>query len=98
MARLPEETVSALARDLAAVLDAHVPGWTTSQPHDPGITILEVMAYVIDVLAYRQMSGRPRSSAQRRSSGGFTRSSRDVMPERPSVSDISKADCSRRLT
>lgn len=63
MARLPEETVSALARDLAAVLDAHVPGWTTSQPRDPGITILEVMAYVIDVLAYRQMSGPAKQRA-----------------------------------
>ena len=61
MPRLSDETVSALAHDLAGVLHAHVPGWTSGDPHDPGLTILEVMAFLADTLAYRE-----RSDAERR--------------------------------
>jgi len=63
MPRLPEESVAAFARELAALLDAHAPGWTNHEPHDPGLTILDVMAFLADMLAYRQGSDAERQRA-----------------------------------
>lgn len=56
MPKLPDETVESLARELAAVLDRNAPGWTSDHTHDPGITILELMAFLADVLIYRETS------------------------------------------
>jgi hypothetical protein len=56
MPQLPDETVITLARDISSVLDALVPGWTPQRQHDPGITLLQVMAFLGDVVVYRQSS------------------------------------------
>ena len=69
MPRLPDETVTLLARDLGAVLDAHVPGWTSHQTHDPGLTLLELIAYLADVLVYRE----PSADMARRATEGIAR-------------------------
>ena len=43
---------SVLARDVAHV----APDWTAHNTHDPGITVLELLAYVLTELQYRTNS------------------------------------------
>jgi hypothetical protein len=39
-----------LTQALARTMAAHAPGWTDRNDHDPGITMLEIMAYLADGL------------------------------------------------
>jgi hypothetical protein len=43
----------ALADALNRAMASHAPGWTSRNDADPGITILEVMAYLAEGLVYR---------------------------------------------
>jgi hypothetical protein len=43
---------SALRKELAA----RVPGWTDHNAHDPGVTLLELVAYALETTAYRTPS------------------------------------------
>ena len=42
-----------LARDLQRALTRVVPDWTDAGPHDPGISVLELLAFVLDELQSR---------------------------------------------
>jgi hypothetical protein len=42
----------ALARALNRTMAAHAPGWSDRNDHDPGVTILEVLAYLSENLPY----------------------------------------------
>ena len=42
-----------LARDLQRALTRVAPDWTDAGPHDPGITVLELLAFVLDELQSR---------------------------------------------
>ena len=53
MDRLNENDQRALARELVATVQRFTPEWTL-QPSDPGITILELLAWVSDMLDFRQ--------------------------------------------
>src|SRR5215218_5633826 len=50
---LKEEQWSILARDLQRALATVAPDWTDTNIHDPGITILQVLCYVITDLQFR---------------------------------------------
>ena len=50
---LTDKQWTGLARDFQRALTRVVPGWTDAGPHDPGITVLELMAYVLDELQSR---------------------------------------------
>ena len=54
----------ALAAALNQTLASHAPGWTNHNEADPGVTILEVMAWLAEGLVYR---GRIEAVHQRRS-------------------------------
>ena len=50
---LSDDDWSALARALRCAAARHAPGWTGANTHDPGITILELLAYALEDLAVR---------------------------------------------
>jgi len=50
---LSDDDWSALARALRCAAARHAPGWTGANTHDPGITILELLAYALEDLAFR---------------------------------------------
>lgn len=53
---LTEEQWMALARDLRRTLDRIAPDWTDSNTHDPGVTMLEALAFAITDLHHRRHS------------------------------------------
>jgi phage tail-like protein len=50
---------SALARDLAALVRRYDPAWTASNDSDPGVTLLEVGAWLADWLGAGSTAPRP---------------------------------------
>jgi hypothetical protein len=48
-----DKALQALASDFAARLRADAPDWTDRQEHDPGVTLLEVFAFLTEQLAFR---------------------------------------------
>ncbi len=54
MPSLTEDELRDLSHAIALVLDARAPGWTARPSSDPGITLLQVMAYAAEAIAYRQ--------------------------------------------
>jgi hypothetical protein len=53
MTPLNDEALQALASDFAARLRADAPDWTDRVEHDPGVTLLEVFAFLTEQLAFR---------------------------------------------
>lgn len=53
---LTEEQWMILARDLRRTLGRMAPDWTDSSTHDPGVTVLEALAYTITDLHHRRHS------------------------------------------
>ncbi len=51
---LTEAQWTALARDLQAALSRVAPEWTDTNTHDPGVTVLELLAYALGDLQYRR--------------------------------------------
>ena len=51
---MTEQHWTALARHLRDILPRAAPDWTTSNSHDPGITVLEVLNYALTDLQSRQ--------------------------------------------
>ena len=50
---LSDDEWSALARGLRRAAARVAPGWTDANAHDPGVTVLELLAYALEDLAYR---------------------------------------------
>ena len=50
-----------LARDLQRALTRVAPDWTDTGPHDPGITVLELLAFVLDELQSRSNALDPQA-------------------------------------
>lgn len=50
---LTDKQWTGLARDLQRALKRVAPDWTDAGPHDPGITVLELLAFVLDELQSR---------------------------------------------
>ncbi len=48
---MEDAALAALATDLRRAMDAHAPDWTDTNESDPGITLLEVIAYLAEGLA-----------------------------------------------
>ncbi|MDZ7651502.1 MAG: hypothetical protein U5L03_02475 [Burkholderiaceae bacterium] len=51
---LTDRQWSVFARDLARAVDRHAPQWTDHALHDPGTTVLEVLAYALGELEHRR--------------------------------------------
>jgi hypothetical protein len=51
---LTETQWTALACDLQVALERVAPDWTDLNTHDPGVTVLEVLAYALTALQYRR--------------------------------------------
>jgi len=49
-----DEQWAVLARDLVATVKTHVPDWTDSASHDPGVNLLELFAFLTSELIARQ--------------------------------------------
>lgn len=49
----PDPSFDALVAEGLALLPAHAPEWTNHNESDPGITLLELLAYFTDALLYR---------------------------------------------
>jgi phage tail-like protein len=61
---MTEQHWTALARYLQEMLPRAAPDWTTSNSHDPGITVLEVLNYALtDLQLRRPLDDRARSLA-----------------------------------
>ena len=56
MPSLTDDERRDLARALATVLDASAPGWTGGPSGDPGVTLLQVMAFLAETVSSRQPS------------------------------------------
>ena len=48
-----KKRLSAFAKDLRRLMDPHYPDWTDFNTHDPGMTIIEVFAWLTEGLLYR---------------------------------------------
>jgi hypothetical protein len=55
-----------LTRALRQIMRSHAPGWTDSNDSDPGVTILEVIAYLAEDLQFGEAAGSAVSSAAAR--------------------------------
>jgi hypothetical protein len=53
MVRLTEDELALLASRFTTELQAIAPGWTDRNEHDPGITLLELFAFLTNNLLYR---------------------------------------------
>jgi|KBSSwiStaDraftv2_1062776.scaffolds.fasta_scaffold389618_2 hypothetical protein len=64
---LSDDEWSALARGLRRAAARVAPGWTDANAHDPGVTVLELLAYALEDLAYRndRLSDEARAIARR---------------------------------
>jgi hypothetical protein len=51
--RLDDRSFDQLLREAKAVVQQHCPAWTDLSPSDPGTTLLEVFAYLTEVMLYR---------------------------------------------
>jgi hypothetical protein len=60
----PAWTFDALVREGRALIPVHAPAWTDHNPADPGITLLELLAYVTEVLAWRLARVTPQARLQ----------------------------------
>lgn len=63
---LSDDEWSALARGLRRAAARVVPQWTDANAHDPGVAVLELLAYALEDLAYRndRLSGDARAIAR----------------------------------
>ena len=48
-----------LVRDGISLIPAYAPKWTNHNPSDPGITLIELLAYFSEILAYRALRITP---------------------------------------
>jgi len=64
---LSDDEWSALARGLRRAAARVAPGWTDASTHDPGVTVLQLLAYALEDLAYRnaRLSGDARAIARK---------------------------------
>jgi len=72
-----------LVEEARALIPTHAPGWTNHNPSDPGVTLIELFAYLTEVLIYRLDQRTPDivctflnlldGSAERRPEGGSSR-------------------------
>ena len=58
---LTDKQWTGLARDFHRALTRVVPGWTDAAPHDPGVTVLELLAYVLTELQSRSNALDPQA-------------------------------------
>ncbi len=52
-------TFDELVREGTSLIPAYAPEWTNHNPSDPGITLLELLAYFSEILAYRALRITP---------------------------------------
>jgi hypothetical protein len=52
-------TFDAFVREGLSLIPAYAPAWTNHNPADPGITLLELLAYFSEILAYRALRITP---------------------------------------
>ena len=50
---LDDRTYADLVEEALALIPAHAPEWTNHNPSDPGITLIELFAYLTEMLIYR---------------------------------------------
>ena len=62
-----------LTRALRQTMRSHAPGWTDGNDPDPGITILEVLAYLAENLRFREAPGIAASGAAARAIAALER-------------------------
>src|SRR3954451_24163373 len=48
-----------LLHDGMSIIPSYAPGWTNHNPSDPGITLVELLAYFTEILAYRALRVTP---------------------------------------
>ena len=66
MRKLSDEQWQSLAKVLTGEVARHVPEWTANNMHDPGVTVLELLAYALSDLQYRRpLNARGRALARR---------------------------------
>ena len=52
-------TFDELVQDGVSIIPAYSPQWTNHNPSDPGITLVELLAYITEILAYRALRITP---------------------------------------
>ena len=50
---LDDRDYNSLVQEALALIPAHAPEWTDHNPSDPGITLVELFAYLTEMLIYR---------------------------------------------
>ena len=50
---LDDRTYDDLVEEALGMLPRYAPGWTNHNPSDPGITIIELLAYFVELFIYR---------------------------------------------
>lgn len=61
---LDDRTFEDLVREGLSLLPAYAPRWTNHNPSDPGITLIELLAYFTEILVYRLGRVSPASKLQ----------------------------------
>ncbi|HEX2539486.1 MAG TPA: hypothetical protein VHM00_00210 [Caldimonas sp.] len=68
--RLNDEQWTSLSRELGRAAARAVPSWTEPNPHDPGITLVTLFAFLAEQLGFRQDTLSPAAQAQLRQVAG----------------------------
>ena len=93
-----------LVREGVSLIPAYAPAWTNYNPSDPGITLVELLAYFSEILAYRGLRITPDAKLHfLRLLEGRTASATDPLAGAPSVTvdaairarveDLSRREC-----
>ncbi|NEO03207.1 MAG: hypothetical protein F6K50_50230, partial [Moorea sp. SIO3I7] len=51
---LDDRTYDDLVQEALGMIPSYAPEWTNHNPSDPGITVIELFAYLTEMLLYRQ--------------------------------------------
>ena len=67
MTHLTEGQLQALASRLATSIEVHAPGWTDQPEHDPGVSLVQALAFLAEELAShgKQIPKRSRAAIER---------------------------------
>ena len=78
----------ALVRALTEVMRVHAPGWTDPNDSDPGVTILEMFAYLADDLRFRGAPSAERAAAAARAIAALQNLTNTGLPSGGTASGI----------
>ena len=95
---MDEKTWRALAKAMRREVGRHFPEWTGGTSHDPGVTLVELFAFLTENLLVRPTGARPRRAIPPDSSRAPPRKDRFATATSPASSSMSTISRPNRTT